>query len=329
MGGIRRYLRAVGKAVLANGLEELSKGIPFGPVLYKVGVAVLHEWRQGPAAEPIREPIAALVVAAPEEVHREAREVVLELAADQPAEVQDRLAGVLELLPYQARRTLARPDDRTGRTIPADWPLDRPEQLVPFLPPAAPLFAAGQTVPGRSEWVLEGRAGVGGFAEVWKARHAGMGDAAAVKFFTDPAARERLLRHEAAVLRQVRASGRHPNVVELRDVVLTADPPCLMFEYVDGGDLAKYVAGQTWEAAERAAWATEVVRELAAAVGHFHRLDPCVVHRDLKPQNVPLDRLPGGRVVPRIADFGIGGVVAARRTGRLAGRCTRRPGRTG
>lgn len=32
--------------------------------------------------------------------------------------------------------------------------------------------------------------------------------------------------------------GKHPGIVELKETFLEADPPCLMYEYVEGGDLA-------------------------------------------------------------------------------------------
>src|SRR5438105_2223296 len=60
----------------------------------------------------------------------------------------------------------------------------------------------------------------------------------ALKFCLDPAAKDRLLRHEASVLNQVMHLGRHPGIVALQHTYLSADPPCLEYEYVEGGDLA-------------------------------------------------------------------------------------------
>jgi formylglycine-generating enzyme required for sulfatase activity len=186
------------------------------------------------------------------------------------------------------------------------------------------------------DWELVELLGVGGFGEVWKARnpHFDAVPPVALKFCTDPAARERLLRHEAAVLNQVLRQGRHPGIVALRQTYLSADPPCLEYEFVDGPDLAAVL--RAWHHPQPAAdlpdRAARLVRELAGIVAFAHRLNPAVVHRDLKPANVLL----GGWVVgslggyqtdgtdrhtqppihpttqrPMITDFGIGGAAAA------------------
>jgi eukaryotic-like serine/threonine-protein kinase len=80
----------------------------------------------------------------------------------------------------------------------------------------------------------------GGFGEVWKARHAHFDsfDPVALKFCTDPVARQRLLRHEAKVLDRVMRQGRHPGIVRLEATYLSADPPCLQYEYVKGATWA-------------------------------------------------------------------------------------------
>jgi len=88
--------------------------------------------------------------------------------------------------------------------------------------------------------------GIGGFGEVWKARNAHVDsfDPVALKFCTDPLARQRLLRHEAKVLDRVRRQGQHRGIVQLRATYLSADPPCLEYEYVEGGDLGGLI--QDW-----------------------------------------------------------------------------------
>ena len=50
---------------------------------------------------------------------------------------------------------------------------------------------------------------------------------------------------------------------------------------------------------------------LTQAVGFAHRLSPPVVHRDLKPQNILLQKA-DGKLQLKVADFGIGGIAAAK-----------------
>lgn len=183
-----------------------------------------------------------------------------------------------------------------------------PEEARRILSALRPVFATGEPVPGLSSWVLERRLGGGGFGEVWLVKHAWDAEQKprAVKFCTDPAAKNRLVTHEQNVVRRVmKYAGKHPNIVPLLDCNLDGDIPWLMYEFVEGGTLAD--AMRAWRelpVPKRLGRAVRVLHAIAGALGTFHRFDPPLVHRDLKPLNV----LMAGSV-PRITDFGIGGVV--------------------
>lgn len=97
---------------------------------------------------------------------------------------------------------------------------------------------------------------------------------------------------EIAVLRQLR----HPNIVELNDVVQSEGRLYLVFEFVDK-DLKKY-----FEASEGPlAWQLikSYTHQLLAGLEYCHVRG--VMHRDLKPQNILVSR--DGRL--KIADFGL------------------------
>jgi transposase-like protein len=186
------------------------------------------------------------------------------------------------------------------------------DRLVPQPPPPppaapAPRFAPGDPVPGLSSWLLERPLGGGGFGEVWLAKHEWKPERRAVKFCLDPEARHRLVTHEKKViLRVMKHTDNHPNIVPLLEHNLSGETPWLMYEFVEGGTLAEAIG--KWKMLptdERIARAVRTLRALANALGRFHQLNPPIVHRDLKPHNV----LMAGDV-PRINDFGIGGVVA-------------------
>ena len=170
-------------------------------------------------------------------------------------------------------------------------------------------YEPGDPVPGLSSWLLERQLGVGGFGEVWLAKHEWKPDRRAVKFFTHPDARYRLVTHEKKVLvRVMKYAGGHPNIVPLVECNLDGDVPWLMYEYVEGGTLADAV--REWQGRPQPKKLSKAVKALfaiAGAIGHCHKLATPIVHRDLKPANVLRD----AAGVLRVTDFGIGGAAVA------------------
>jgi formylglycine-generating enzyme required for sulfatase activity len=300
------FLKAVGKAVL-NAAGGGFAGDVLCEVLPEAARKICQWWGADRSPQQRREEIAALAQASPAEVRMAVDQALVAVAADQPAEVKRQLSIYLSLVPAAARASLRRPKE------PAH-PLDAfedPESLLPMLPAHLPRFKPGdRPLPG-IDWELEELLGAGGFGEVWKARnpHFDAVPPVALKFCLDPEAKDRLLRHEAAVLNQVMRQGRHPGIVGLLHTYLSADPPCLEYEYVSGGDLAGLL--QDWRGrppgADRAA---RLMQQLSGIVAFAHRLSPPIVHRDLKPANVLVQPGPDGELTLRVADFGIGGVAA-------------------
>jgi len=106
--------------------------------------------------------------------------------------------------------------------------------------------------------------------------------------------------------------GRHPGIVTLRQTYLNAEPPCLEYEYVSGGDLAGLI--NQWHHQRRRpspANVGQLVRRLARILGFAHRLTPPIVHGDLKPANILVQRMADGTLGVKIADFGIGRVASS------------------
>ncbi|HEY1189046.1 MAG TPA: serine/threonine-protein kinase [Gemmata sp.] len=170
-------------------------------------------------------------------------------------------------------------------------------------------FETGDPLPGLSSWVLERQIGVGGFGEVWLVRHEWKAVRRAVKFFTHPEVRHRLVTHEKKVLvRVMKHAGDHPNIVPLLECNLDGDLPWLMYDYIEGGTLADAV--REWQSRpvpKRVRKAVRALLAIASAIAHCHRLKTPIVHRDLKPANVLRD----ATGVLRVTDFGIGGAATA------------------
>ena len=306
-------LRAIGKAVLTvMGPAGVLGGIVIDAVA-EIANNVWDAWGKGKSDEVHRAELEAVAQATGEEICEGIAEIVQEIVAAEPADVRQALAGYLRQVPASIRQRLRRPADPSGTTVPPGLVLRKGEDLLPFLPARLPLFQPGdRPLPG-VDWVLDELLGVGGFGEVWKAHNPHVEGFApvALKFCIDPQARRRLLQHEAEVCAQVMRQGRHPGIVTLRATYLDADPPCLEYEYIEGGDLAGLIQGwhrQTPKPTPEQA--AKVVLRLSEIVGFAHRLNPPIVHRDLKPSNILLQRGEGVTQF-KIADFGIGGVAVS------------------
>ncbi|MFF3758325.1 serine/threonine-protein kinase [Streptomyces sp. NPDC002185] len=169
--------------------------------------------------------------------------------------------------------------------------------------------AGAELIGGR--YRLGERLGQGGMGVVRRATDELLGRQVAVKTLAldsgaDPADALR----EARVVAQVR----HPHVIVVHDVVEHEGRPALVMELVEGGSLADRLAeGRVLSPRETARLGLDLLDALTAA----HARD--VLHRDVKPANVLLEK-DGGRAV--LTDFGIAslpGATTLSRTGVFIG----------
>ena len=304
-------MQCVAEAVVAKGVRGLVELVPGGGFLFDVANDAHRRLRDRKRTDQIREEVVAIAAAGVEEVRKVAEQVVQEVAKNVAPAEKAALELYLTQVPGAVRASFRRAEDPSGRSVPDQFALNDGADLARRLPSKLPRFRPGEALPGRPGWELGELLGSGGFGEVWLARNPSLSALkGAVKFGTDPQARERLLRHEGGLVSRVMEEGRHPNIVPLLDAYLEGDTPWLMYEYVSGGELGTLIgAWQTATPADRASRSVTALRTLAAAVGHFHRLRPPLVHRDLKPANILVR---GTAAAPQllVADFGIGGVAA-------------------
>ncbi len=159
-------------------------------------------------------------------------------------------------------------------------------------------FIPGTLIAGRYRIIdLLGRGGMG---EVYRATDLTLAQSIAIKVLPEQAAANiRLLErfhNEVRIARQVS----HPNVCRVYDIGEADRMPFLSMEYVDGEDLASLLQRIGRLPSDKA---LEISRKLCAGLAAAHERG--VMHRDLKPNNVMLDKR--GQVV--IMDFGLAAVA--------------------
>jgi serine/threonine protein kinase len=312
-------LESLGRALVRKGLKHLSNILmPWGNTLVEIAIDAWDDYARtarlavvAPVESNLRLEVESLVREAPSAVRQQVDQVADQVAGDQPPEVRQALANYLAQVPAMIRRSLRRPSDPTGTTLPGGLHLRKGEDLVALLPPRPPRFKPGdRPLPG-VDWVLEELLGVGGFGEVWKARHAQLKGLppVALKFCLDDEA-ARALRNEAGVLDQVMQHGRHEGIVQLRQAYLGSETPCLEYEYVPGGDLAGLIQELHVKGRPAPEVAGKIMGRLAGIIGSVHEQQPPILHRDLKPANILVQKTPAGKLAFKVADFGIGHVTA-------------------
>jgi formylglycine-generating enzyme required for sulfatase activity/tRNA A-37 threonylcarbamoyl transferase component Bud32 len=304
-------LRCLARALVKSGVNVLTLGVG-GDFL----VDVWDGWKQQGDAAKRRADLEALAGASSGEVREACAAVVQAEAASLPAQEQQAVKDYLLQVPAAIRQRSRRLVDPSGKTVPDGLVPHGPDDLSAILPAKLPRFRPGDwPLPG-VDLQLEELLGVGGFGEVWRASnpHLDRTPPVALKFCLDEKARERLLTHEMKVVNQVLSQGKHAGIVPLQRTYLRADPPCLEYEYVEGGDLAALLREAHEKGWATPDWVSRLVLRLAGIVAHAHAQG--IVHRDLKPANVLVQRLASqGReslesFTLRIADFGIGALAS-------------------
>ena len=307
-----RFLVCLAKAVVKNGLNLLLDGLPFGNAICDIAKDTWGSYRQpgAPEAQTVAD-LQTLAQAPAAQLRQQADAAAREAAPEQPPQVQKALAAYLTQVPAMIRRVSRRPSDPRGLTVPAGLMPRKAEDLQRLLPSRPPRFKPGdRPLPG-VDWVLEELLGIGGFGEVWKARHADYPDLErALKFCLDKKAAD-TLRNEAEKLTRVMKAGHHDGIVPLRQIYLKNDPPCLEYDCVAGGDLGGLIQQLHEQKQATPDYMARWMLHLAATVRFAHGLTPPLVHRDLKPANILVQRGKDGKLSLRVADFGISEVAAA------------------
>ncbi|HEY8409726.1 MAG TPA: protein kinase [Gaiellaceae bacterium] len=155
--------------------------------------------------------------------------------------------------------------------------------------------------------------GRGGMGQIYRATDTSLGRDVAIKVLDDRYAQDHLLR--ARFTREALAAARlsgNPNIVTIYDVGEHHERPYIVMEYLGGGSLEE----QLRDGAVAPRRALEWLEQAGNALDAAHREG--VIHRDVKPANLLLDR----RDHVHVADFGIAsaaGMDSLTQTGTVLG----------
>jgi len=236
-----------------------------------------------------------------------ARERLESLNADPPATKDD-----LEILV-----TLAEIHERSGEYLRA---LNVLEQIVDFdeswgdvseqLERLQERAWGGSSITAGSplnRYELRGELGRGGMGVVQLAQDRELERPVAIKFLPEDLASRpsavRMFRQEA----RAAAAMNHPNIVQVYDVTVVSQRPCIVMEYVQGETARQLMlaSGTRERSALSPRRVAEIARDICHALAYAHMQG--VIHRDVKPGNI----IVSSRGDAKLMDFGISKVFEA------------------
>lgn len=163
-------------------------------------------------------------------------------------------------------------------------------------------FMVGKQI---ENYQIEAKLGEGGMGVVYKARDTNLDRTVALKVLKSAMAAD------AAMLERFRSEARaqatltHPNIATLYNFFVHQDSPVMVMEFVDGETLQRLIERR---GSIPAVEAVALFRQALLGTGAAHQLG--IIHRDIKPGNLMLNRLG----VVKVMDFGIAKVANPQQT---------------
>lgn len=140
--------------------------------------------------------------------------------------------------------------------------------------------------------------GDGNFAVVKQARLKNSNNEYAMKIIDKSKlkGKEHMIENEIEIMKRCN----HPNLVKLKEEFETVDEIYLIMELVKGGDLFDAITQSVKFSEKEAAL---MIKDLTSALFYMHSRR--VVHRDMKPENLLVQRNKDGSMTLKLADFGL------------------------
>jgi serine/threonine-protein kinase len=156
----------------------------------------------------------------------------------------------------------------------------------------------------RDTYTITGFLGEGAFGGVYQVRHKYLGLQALKVFHPGSIAAEQEfeLFSEAYLLSKFT----HPNIVRVYEAntfnLNGTKYSYIAMEYVNGGTLSDFLNGKGCLSPEVA---FGIQKDICRGLALAHQMDPPVVHRDIKPQNIMLSIEKPEKLVAKVSDFGL------------------------
>ena len=164
--------------------------------------------------------------------------------------------------------------------------------------------APGVEMPGRPNWIIEEKAGSGGFGDVWRAGHRKTGEQRVFKFCYD-LPKLRALKREVTLVRLLKEElGDRRDIARILDWNFDQVPYFIESEWTEAGSLDRWLADSGGASAVPLATRIEIVAQVADALAAAHSVG--VLHKDIKPSNILMSGAATGAPRAILTDFGIG-----------------------
>lgn len=149
------------------------------------------------------------------------------------------------------------------------------------------------------EYVVTGKIGQGGIAEIYRGRQESLNRDVAIKILSPQLTSDpdivRRFEQESMVIAKLC----HPNIVHVIDRGTAGNRYYFVMEYIDGTSLREVIDSDKIPLKTK----LDMIAQVCKALDYAHKNG--VIHRDIKPANILIDRQGN----PRVADFGIAQIV--------------------
>lgn len=158
-------------------------------------------------------------------------------------------------------------------------------------------------------WVVEDKLGEGGMGEVWLAHHSQISRKVAIKVMSQPLLADQKLQERFVQEASAQARLQHPNIVPVSDFFSANGVNYLVMPYIEGQSLEEKL--ESLAAANAGPMpikeALKIAADVLPALDYAHQ--QLIIHRDVKPSNILLDRSGHAYLV----DFGIALMIGQER----------------